>query len=137
MVKRPILLSTDKPSSMSEAPAPALPPVPAATGARTLVEVLEWHVAQHADRTHLTVLQDEATILGALTHSELAAKARTVGRDLIMRDIVPGDRVALMLPTGIDFFVAFFGILYAGAVPVPIYPPMRLSQLEDHLRRQT
>ena len=41
-----------------------------------------------------------------------------------------------MLPTGRDFFVAFFGILYAGAVPVPIYPPMRLSQLEEHLRRQ-
>ena len=42
-----------------------------------------------------------------------------------------------MLPTGVEFFVAFFGILYAGAIPVPIYPPMRLSQLEDHLRRQT
>ena len=42
-----------------------------------------------------------------------------------------------MLPTSIDFFIAFFGILYAGAIPVPIYPPMRLSQLEDHLRRQT
>ena len=41
-----------------------------------------------------------------------------------------------MLPTSLDFFVAFFGILYAGAVPVPIYPPMRLSQLEEHLRRQ-
>ncbi|TIU98790.1 MAG: fatty acyl-AMP ligase, partial [Mesorhizobium sp.] len=42
----------------------------------------------------------------------------------------------LMLPTSLDFFSAFFGILYAGAVPVPIYPPMRLSQIEDHLRRQ-
>ena len=120
-----------------EAPAPALPSVPAATRARTLIEVLEWHVARHPDRTHLTVLQDEATISGALTYGELAAKALAVGRGLTMRDIIPGDRVALMLPTGIDFFVAFFGILYAGAVPVPIYPPMRLAQLEDHLRRQT
>ena len=41
-----------------------------------------------------------------------------------------------MLPTGRDFFIAFFAILYAGAMPVPIYPPMRLSQLEEHLRRQ-
>ena len=49
---------------------------------------------------------------------------------------MPGDRIALMLPTSRDFFVAFFAILYAGAVPVPIYPPMRLSQLEEHLRRQ-
>jgi 1-acyl-sn-glycerol-3-phosphate acyltransferase len=41
-----------------------------------------------------------------------------------------------MLPTSIDYFIAFFGILYADAIPVPIYPPMRLSQIEDHLRRQ-
>ena len=41
-----------------------------------------------------------------------------------------------MLPTGRDFFRSFFGILLAGAVPVPIYPPARWSQIEDHLRRQ-
>ena len=29
----------------------------------------------------------------------------------------------MMLPTRTDFFASFFGILYAGAVPVPIYPP--------------
>ena len=44
--------------------APALPSVPAASEARTLVEVLEWHAARHPDRLHLTVLQDETTILG-------------------------------------------------------------------------
>jgi 1-acyl-sn-glycerol-3-phosphate acyltransferase len=115
---------------------PALPSVPAASEARTLIEVLEWHTAQHPDRLHLTVLQDEATVLGSLTYAELAARARAVARGLIARDVAPGDRVALMLPTSIDYFITFFGILYAGAVPVPIYPPMRLSQIEDHLRRQ-
>src|SRR5665811_597313 len=117
--------------------APALPSVPAASEAQTLVGVLEWHASRHPDRLHLTVLQDETTILGTLTYGELATKARNLARGLIARDIVPGDRVALMLPTSIDFFIAFFGILYAGAIPVPIYPPMRLSQIEDHLRRQT
>ena len=116
---------------------PALPSVPAASEAQTLVEVLEWHAALHPERLHLTVLQDETTILGTLTYGELATKARNVAWGLIARDILPGDRVALMLPTSIDFFVAFFGILYAGAIPVPIYPPMRLSQIEEHLRRQT
>jgi 1-acyl-sn-glycerol-3-phosphate acyltransferase len=114
----------------------ALPTVPAASDARTLIEVLEWHAARHPDRLHLTVLQDEATVLGTLTYAELAARARAVARGLIARDVTPGDRVALMLPTSIDYFIVFFGILYAGAVPVPIYPPMRLSQIEDHLRRQ-
>ncbi len=118
-------------------PTVALPTVPAATEARMLVEVLEWHATRHPDRLHLTVLQDEATAVGTLTYIELTTRARNVARGLIARDVVPGDRVALMLPTSIDFFVAFFGILYTGAIPVPIYPPMRLSQLEDHLHRQT
>jgi 1-acyl-sn-glycerol-3-phosphate acyltransferase len=113
-----------------------LPFVPAATEARTLVDVLDWHVAQHSDRLHLTLLQDDETIIGSLSYGQLAAEARRVAAGLIARDIVPGDRVALMLPTSLEFFSAFFGILYAGAVPVPIYPPLRLAQLEDHMRRQ-
>jgi 1-acyl-sn-glycerol-3-phosphate acyltransferase len=125
-----------RPAALETPSSPALPSVPAASEARTLIEVLEWHAAQHPDRLHLTVLQDEATILGSLTYAELAGRARVIARGLIARDVVPGDRVALMLPTSIDYFSAFFGILYAGAVPVPIYPPMRLSQIEDHLRRQ-
>jgi 1-acyl-sn-glycerol-3-phosphate acyltransferase len=41
-----------------------------------------------------------------------------------------------MLPTSLDFFVAFLGVLLAGGVPVPLYPPFRASAIEDHLRRQ-
>ena len=53
------------------------------------------------------------------------------------RGIEPGHAVALMLPTSREFFVAFFGVLLAGGVPVPLYPPTRRSQLEDHMRRQS
>jgi acyl carrier protein len=112
-----------------------LPAAAAAADARTLVEVLEWHAARHPSRRHLTVLEDGSAPL-ALTYRDLAEAAKESAQGLIGRDIVPGDRIALMLPTGRDFFVAFFAILYAGAVPVPIYPPMRMSQLEEHLRRQ-
>jgi len=114
----------------------ALPSIPAAGDARTLIEVLEWHAARHPGRLHLTILQDETTPLASLTYSALADRARAVARGLVARGVIPGDRVALMLPTSVDFFITFFGILYAGAIPVPIYPPMRISQLEDHLRRQ-
>jgi 1-acyl-sn-glycerol-3-phosphate acyltransferase len=115
---------------------PILPGVPAATEARTLVEVLDWHAAHHPDRLHLTVLNDDVTPGATITYGELAAAARDAAQGLIERDITPGDRVALMLSTGRDFFVAFFAVLYAGGVPVPIYPPARLSRLEEHLRRQ-
>jgi acyl carrier protein len=100
---------------------PLLPTVPAATEARTLIEVLEWHTAQHPDRLHLTILDDDATAFATMTYRELAEAARDTAQGVMDHDVAPGDRVALMLPTGRDFFVAFFAILYAGALPVPIY----------------
>ena len=120
----------------AEAPMAPLPLVPPAVEARTLIDVLEWHASAHPDRLHLAVLGDEVTPVETFTYRGLAEAAREAAQGLIERDVMPGDRIALMLPTGRDFFVAFFAILYAGAVPVPIYPPMRLSQLEEHLRRQ-
>ncbi len=116
--------------------APTLPQVEAPIEAKTLIDVLEWHVAQHPGRIHATLLEDETTVLATLTYGELARAARRLAAALIARDVVPGDRVALMLPTSVDFFVSFFAALYAGAVPVPIYPPARLTQLEEHMRRQ-
>jgi acyl carrier protein len=103
---------------------------------KTLTEMLDWHVAEHPDHVHVTVLQDENVQLGTMTYRDLQAAAHAVAQGLIARDIVPGDRVAMMLPTSTDFFASFFGILYAGAVPVPIYPPARMAQLEEHMRRQ-
>jgi 1-acyl-sn-glycerol-3-phosphate acyltransferase len=128
--------ASDSPLPIGRAPAEPLPPAPAATSARSLVEALEWHAARHPDRLHLTFLRDETTVVGELTYGRLAAEARRVAAGLLALDVAPGDRVTLMLPTGLDFFFGFFGVLYAGAVPVPIYPPTRLSQIEDHLRRQ-
>ncbi len=104
--------------------------------AQTLIEALEWHVARHPERLHLTALEDDRTAIGSLSYGELATRARRIAAGLIARDVAPGDRVAIMLPTGLDFFAVFFGVLYAGAAPVPIYPPLRLAQIEDHLRRQ-
>ncbi len=127
------------PSRKLEAPIslPAsLPPVAAPIRAVTLTQALEWHVERHPDRLHLTLLEDELTVLGTMTYAELAQSARAVATGLVARNVLPGDRVALMLPTSLDFFAAFFGVLYAGAVPVAIYPPARMSQLEDHMRRQ-
>ena len=44
-----------------------------------------------------------------------------------------GDRVALILPTNEDFVLCFFGALRAGVIPVPIYPPVGLGQLQTYL----
>jgi 1-acyl-sn-glycerol-3-phosphate acyltransferase len=100
----------------------------------TLTAVLQWHAAQQPERTHLIHL-DESDRAFPMTYGRLWTEARAVAAALQRREIAPGDAVALMLPTCPAFFPCFCGILLAGAVPVPIYPPARPSQLEDHLRR--
>ena len=47
------------------------------------------------------------------------------------RGVAPGERVALLLRTEPAFFHAYIGILLAGGVPVPLYPPFRADQIED------
>ena len=103
--------------------------------ASSLTEVLDWHADRHSNRPHI-LLSDGFAETETITYGALREQARMVARGLREHGLLPGDRVAIMLPTGAAFFQAFFGTLYAGGVPVPIYPPMRLSQLEDHLRRQ-
>jgi 1-acyl-sn-glycerol-3-phosphate acyltransferase len=102
--------------------------------AATLPEVLAWHVRQHPERPHVRLLGDGDEFL-ELTYGELDRRARELAAGLLARGIEPGACVALMLPTGGDYLASFYAVLLAGAVPVPIYPPARPSQLGDHLRR--
>ena len=102
--------------------------------AQTLRDVLEWHVAQHPAQLHIC-LYGEAEAAQNVSYGELADGAYAIAAGLLERGLGPGNTVAIMLPTGLEYFHSFFGILLAGGVPVPIYPPLRLSQIEDHLRR--
>jgi 1-acyl-sn-glycerol-3-phosphate acyltransferase len=101
----------------------------------TLTEVLAWHGQRHGERTH-AVLVSGTGAERPLTYRQLADGSREVAHGLVARGLEPGARVSLMLPTGEDFLACFLGILLAGGVPVPIYPPPRPSRIEDHLRRQ-
>jgi fatty-acyl-CoA synthase len=70
-----------------------------------------------------------------LAYSELHSRAARTAGALRELGISPGDRVAIVLPTGVSFMDAFFGALLAGAIPVPLYPPVRLGRLgEFHAR---
>ena len=102
--------------------------------ALTLPAVLDWHVAQHPAQLQIYLYGDDEREQ-QISYAELADGAHAVAAGLIERGLEPAGTVAIMLPTGRDYFFSFFGILLAGGVPVPIYPPVRLSQIEDHMRR--
>ncbi len=68
-----------------------------------------------------------------LRWAEIHARARLVAGSLETMGIRPGDRVAVIFRTEPAFVDAFFGTLFAGAVPVPLYPPVRLGRMEEYL----
>lgn len=103
--------------------------------ASTLLDVLFSHVRAHAERPHLWLWRSDRDE-ERLTYGKLERAARNVAGGLSRQGMLPGDRVAIMLPTEPGFFFAFLGVLLAGGIPVPIYPPFRRTQIEDHLRRQ-
>ncbi|WP_341501165.1 AMP-binding protein [Gallaecimonas sp. GXIMD4217] len=102
--------------------------------AKTLVDVLHWHLARHPQRPLIEIYQDSGHG-DVITYDRLASMANKVAWCLLDGQLGQGARVTLMLPTDSRYFFSFMGVLIAGAVPVPIYPPMRLSQIESYIRR--
>lgn len=104
--------------------------------AKTLNDVLRYRAENDCDRPHIFYYEgDEAR--EPVTFGELFTVAQRVAQILGERSVAPGDTVCLMLPTCREFFYCFAGILLAGAVPVPIYPPVRADRIEEYAEKQT
>ena len=106
--------------------------------AETLLDVLRYRAAHDAERAHLLITEDtdgpERSV--TLSFGELYAAGKRCAAELARRGVPAGGRVALMRPTSRAFFVSYAGILLAGAIPVPIYPPFRADRIEEYAARQ-
>lgn len=103
-------------------------------GATTLNDRVRLRAAQDGARPFVTFLADGDRDERTLTFAGLEARALAIAGALVRRGLLPGDRVLVMLPTGLEFIETFFGISLAGMVAVPVYPPARLTRLEHYLR---
>jgi len=115
-------------SELAAAEASAAPPA----SVLTLDRLLAWHVERQPQFVQITLCdqQDER-----ISYANLWRRVREAAGALQHYGVRPGDVVALMLPTSADYFGVFYGVLLAGATPAPLYPPTRLSQIEEHVRR--
>jgi fatty-acyl-CoA synthase len=96
---------------------------------RSLPEHLAWAEAQFPDRP--MVIADGQ----GYTYRDVLGRARRVAAGLRGHGVQAGDRVAVMLPNGIDFVVSAMGVLLAGAVLVPLSYLYRERELEYALRQ--
>lgn len=107
--------------------------------AETLVEVIRHRGIHDATRAHLLITEDDehGEHHYTMTFGDLYAAGKKCAEELARRGVPAGGHVSLMLPTSRQFFVCYAGILLAGAVPVPIYPPFRADRIEEYAERQS
>ncbi|MHC4831141.1 MAG: AMP-binding protein, partial [Planctomycetota bacterium] len=102
--------------------------------AETLVDVLRHYAEVEPDMHHIRFWQEEGPATPH-THRQLYERAMRVATGIARLSVQPKDRVALVFPSGPDFFAAFLGAQCAGCTPVPIYPPIRMDQIGPYLDR--
>lgn len=85
----------------------------------TMVDLLRARRKSPVDAA-FTFLQDDRAV--SWSYVELDRRARAIAARL-QEQRSEGRTVLLLFPSGLDFVAAFFGCLYAGAIPVPAYPP--------------
>jgi len=99
------------------------------------VEVLECYSEKDADRPHI-YLRDEQGNEQTIKYGQLLKNASEVAAGLQSIGLKKKDAVAIMLPSSSSFFYSFFGVLLAGCIPVPIYPPYRPDKIEEYVMRE-
>ena len=69
------------------------------------------------------------------SYQEIAQRAKAAAAGFQARGLEKGERVAIVLPTCIEFFDAFLGVQLAGGIPAALYPPFRLGKLDEYFER--
>ncbi|OQR84859.1 fatty-acid-CoA ligase, partial [Thraustotheca clavata] len=101
---------------------------------QTILDLLRRRAIQTPDRVCYIFLDDSGNEIRQLTYSQVDDEARRVAAMIQQQkkcSFEPGDRVILCYPPGVDFLIAFWGCLYAGAVACAVYPPHPLHLARD------
>ena len=94
---------------------------------RTIPELL-----QHALRTHRkpdAFLIKRSGRWEPISMATVIARVASVSSTLRARGIVPGDRVAILAESRLEWAIADMAVLWLGAVTVPIYPSLPAGQV--------
>ncbi|MGH7966108.1 MAG: class I adenylate-forming enzyme family protein [Candidatus Binatia bacterium] len=65
----------------------------------------------------------------AIDYATLEKQMTVLARELHDRGVCPGDRVALLLPNGVDFVTSYFAIVTVGAIVVPLNDHYQQTEL--------
>jgi fatty-acyl-CoA synthase len=98
----------------------------------TLGEALDYAAT---GRRGLNFHDARGTLERSYTYAELREDALLHARRFLALGTKPGDRVALVAETGADFAACFFGVVYAGGLPVPLPLPTSFGGRDAYINQ--
>jgi len=97
----------------------------------TLNALLDLRAEQNADRLGYAFLDESLSEEQSISYGELQRRALNIAAKL-RQTADNDDRVILLTPSGVEFVIAFFGILYAKCIAVPLAPILKGKSLANY-----
>jgi acyl transferase domain-containing protein/acyl-CoA synthetase (AMP-forming)/AMP-acid ligase II len=89
-----------------------------------MVDLLRQRAERHGDKVAFAYSLDGEAEPDRVTYQQLETRARAIASALQRQDAA-GERVLVLRPSGLNFIAGMFGCFYAGAVAIPVHPPVR------------
>jgi long-chain acyl-CoA synthetase len=102
-------------------------------GAATIPELLEQSARRWPRKVAFQVKAGRD--FRALSFAELQRRAADFGAALIALGLRPGDRVAIICENGLEWVVAYLGLVMAGGVGVPLYTEFKGAEVGSLIRQ--
>ena len=104
--------------------------MPVAVEFATITEMFDRLTAKFADERRPVLMEKVEGRYGAISYSELRRKVELFALGLASVGVKRGDHVSIISENRPEWIVADMGMLYLGAVNVPIYPTLTAKQVE-------
>ena len=98
----------------------------------TLVAALKSAAEELPDALYVNFI-DTRNQANQRSYASIYAGAERIAYHLLARNVSPGDRVVILLPTGEDFAHSLFGAQLVGAVPVPLPLPLVFGDVDAYV----
>jgi thioester reductase-like protein len=90
----------------------------------SILNHLDRLAEKHPDKLLYSYLDVNGDSIENYTYASFLYRAQAIASHLLKEGrFVPGDRLLLAYPPGLEMICAFFGCVRAGLIPVPVYPP--------------
>ncbi|MDK8182715.1 fatty acyl-AMP ligase [Paenibacillus sp. UMB4589-SE434] len=96
---------------------------------RNLPEVLNETAHHYPERKAFIYLKDGEMESVSCTYRELLLQSQALAGYFQYLGL-EGERIMILLPSGIDYIISFLASLYAKAIPIPVYPPSKSRNAE-------